>query len=114
MAVAAFGALLVMMFTHSLDQQLAQLSLSSKELAQIHASRLQLAAIKTSDPELGRAISESFIQAYRTVIWIAVCSTFTATVAGWFLIKPRSRYAKWYLARRQFEGSGICQIWRSL
>jgi len=54
--VAGFGALLVMIFTHSLDQHLAQFSLPSSEAAKIHASRLQLAAIGTSDPQAARAI----------------------------------------------------------
>jgi EmrB/QacA subfamily drug resistance transporter len=90
-AVAAFGALLVMVFTHMLDRQLAQLSLSSGEVAHIHASRLQLAAIKTSNAEAARAIAESFVRAYRAVIWFAACSALTGTLAGWLLIKPTSR-----------------------
>jgi MFS family permease len=45
-AFAAFGALLVMIFTYTLDHPLIQLSLNSGEAAQIHASRLQLATIK--------------------------------------------------------------------
>ncbi|WP_109488447.1 MFS transporter [Occallatibacter savannae] len=90
-AVAAFGAILVMIFTHTLDQRLAQLSLPSAEAAQILAGRLQLAAVKTSSPEAARAIAESFVEAYRAVIWIGACSVFTGTVAGWLFIKPTSR-----------------------
>ena len=93
-AVAAFGALLVMIFTQRLDHRLAQLSLSSGEAAQVHASRLQLAAIKTANPEAARAIAESFVTAYRMVLWIAACSVFAGTIAGWVLIKPSSGCGK--------------------
>jgi MFS family permease len=90
-AVAAFGALLVMIFTYTLDHRLIQLSLNSAESAQIHASRLQLATIKTSNPEAARAIAESFVTAHRMVLWVAACSVLTGTIAGWALIKPSSR-----------------------
>jgi hypothetical protein len=73
-AVASFGALLVVIFTHALDHRLALLNLSSEEAAQIHANRLQLAAIKAQDTRAVQAITASFIQAYRSVLWIAACS----------------------------------------
>ncbi len=88
-AVASFGALLVVIFTHALDHRLALLNLSSEEAAQIHANRLQLAAIKVQDTRAVHAITESFIQAYRSVLWIAACSVLAGAFAGWFLIKPR-------------------------
>ena len=88
-AVASFGALLVVIFTHALDHRLALLNLSSEEAAQIHANRLQLAAIKAQDTRAVHAITESFIQAYRSVLWIAACSVLAGALAGWFLIKPR-------------------------
>lgn len=87
-AVAAFGALLVAIFTHALDHKLALLRMPSGEAAQIQASRLQLAAIKVSDTRAARAITESFVQAYRTVMWIAACSTFAGAFGGWFLLRP--------------------------
>lgn len=85
--VAAFGALLVVIFTRTLDHQLALLRLPTGELAQIKASRLQLAAIKTSDTDAVHAIAESFICAYRTVISIAAVSTLVGAVMGWFFIE---------------------------
>ncbi|MGA7318609.1 MAG: MFS transporter [Silvibacterium sp.] len=88
-AVASFGALLVVIFTHALDHRLALLNLSSEEAAQIHANRLQLAAIKAQDTRAVHAITESFIQAYRSVLWIAAFSVLAGAFAGWFLIGPR-------------------------
>ena len=90
-AVAAFGAWLVVIFTHKLDHQLALLNLPPEEVTQIQASRLQLGAIKTTDPHAMHAITDSFISAYRTVIWIAAASTFLGAMTGWLLIQPASQ-----------------------
>ena len=87
-AVAAFGALLVVIFTHTLNHQLASLNLPSHEVAQIQASRLQLAAIRTEEPRAAHAIAESFIRAYRAVLWVASASIFLGALTGWLLITP--------------------------
>jgi EmrB/QacA subfamily drug resistance transporter len=86
-SIAAFGALLVMIFSRMLDHQLARLNLLPAEAARIHDSRLQLAAIKTTDTGAGHAIAESFILAYRMVLCAAAVSTFVGAVMGWFFIR---------------------------
>jgi hypothetical protein len=87
-AIAAFGALLVMIFVHVLEHQLAGLNLPAEEIARIRASRLQLAAIQATDVLATRAITVSFIRAYRIVIWIAASLTLTGAIVGWAVIKP--------------------------
>jgi EmrB/QacA subfamily drug resistance transporter len=90
-AVAAFGALLVMIFAAALDHRLAGLGFPSDQIAQIQSSRLQLAAIRSSDPRVLQAIADSFIHAYRFVTWIAAVSVFSAAITALLFIKPQAR-----------------------
>jgi hypothetical protein len=79
LAVAAFGAVLVTVFNHSLDQHLSELSLSPNIRAQVDAARPQLTTTHNPDPRVQNAITESFMSGYRAVIWIA---TGLASLAG--------------------------------
>jgi EmrB/QacA subfamily drug resistance transporter len=90
-AIAVFGAALAVIFAQVLDQQLASLNLPQQEITQVKANQLQLAAIKTSDRRARQAITESFIHAYRTVIWAAASSIALGALTGWILIRPTSR-----------------------
>jgi EmrB/QacA subfamily drug resistance transporter len=87
LAVAAFGAVLVAVFNHSLDQRLAHLIVSPDVRAQIDAARLQLAAAHNPDPAVQQAITESFLSGYRAVIWIATGLAALSAVTAWFLIE---------------------------
>ena len=87
-SIAAFGALLVTVFNASLDRRLATLSLPSDLLAQIHANRLQLAAMKVSNGQASQAIAASFVRAYRSVIWWAAASIFVGALIAWFVVVP--------------------------
>ena len=88
-AVAAFGALLVMVFDESLDRRLANLGLPSDVLAEVHANRLQLAAMRVSNAQAMQAVAASFVCAYRTVLWVAAASIFVGALIAWFVIVPR-------------------------
>ena len=88
LAVAAFGAVLVTGFNRSLDQFLDQLPLNPDVRAQIDATRPQLAAAHNPNPTVQRAITESFLSGYRSVIWIATGLAALSTVAAWLLIEP--------------------------
>jgi hypothetical protein len=88
LAVAAFGAVLVVFFNHSLDQRLAHLIVSPDVRAQIDAARLQLAAAHSPDPAGQQAITESFLSGYRAVIWIATGLAALSAFTAWFLIEP--------------------------
>ncbi|QMV17964.1 hypothetical protein GOB94_04105 [Granulicella sp. 5B5] len=69
LAVAVFGAVLVTVFNHSLDQYLNQLLLTPAVRAQINDARPLLAAAHNPDPMVQHAIAESFVSGYRFVIW---------------------------------------------
>jgi EmrB/QacA subfamily drug resistance transporter len=87
LAVAAFGAVLVTVFNHSLDQRVALLIVSPDVRAQIDAARLQLAAAHNPDPAVQQAITESFLSGYRAVIWIATGLAALSAITAWFLIE---------------------------
>jgi EmrB/QacA subfamily drug resistance transporter len=86
LAVASFGAVLVTIFNHSLDQHLSQLALSPNVRAQVDAARPQLAATHNPDPIVQRAIIESFLSGYRAVIWIATGLAAFSAITAWLLI----------------------------
>jgi hypothetical protein len=88
LAVAVFGAVLVMVFNYSLDQSLDPLALNPDVRAQIDATRPQLAAARNLDPTVQGAITESFLRGYRAVIWIATGLAALSAVIAWLLIEP--------------------------
>jgi hypothetical protein len=87
LAVAAFGVVLVTLFNHSLDQHLSQLALSPDVRAQVDASRPLLAAAHNADPTVQHAITESFLNGYRAVIWIATGLATLSAITAWLLIE---------------------------
>jgi MFS family permease len=86
LAIAVFGALLVTVFNHSLDQQLQPLKLSAELTAQVNEARPQLAAAKISDPHIQSAIASSFVDGYRVVIWVATGLEVLGALIAWLLI----------------------------
>jgi EmrB/QacA subfamily drug resistance transporter len=91
LAVAAFGAVLVTVFNHSLDQHLSQLALSPDVRAMVDATRPLLAASHNSDPNIQRAIVDAFLSGYRAVIWIAAGLAALSAVSAWLLIGSGER-----------------------
>jgi MFS family permease len=87
-AVAAFGAVLVTVFNHSLDKTLDPMGLTPNVRAQVDAARPQLAAAHNPDPRVQAAITESFLRGYRAVIWIATGLAALSSVTAWLLIEP--------------------------
>jgi EmrB/QacA subfamily drug resistance transporter len=71
LAVAIFGAILVTIFNHSLDQKLDQLKPRPELAAKLNEARSQLAATKIPDAQVQSAIASSFVSGYRVVIWVA-------------------------------------------
>ena len=90
LAVAAFGAVLVAVFNRSLDRQLSHIALSPNVRAQVDADRPRLAAAHNSDPRVQRAIAESFLSGYRTVIWTATSLAILSATTAWVFIEPRT------------------------
>jgi hypothetical protein len=87
LAVAVFGAVLVTGFNHSLDRSLDQLALTPDVRAQIDAARPLLTAAHNPNPIVQRAITESFVSGYRSVIWIATGLAALSSITAWLLIK---------------------------
>lgn len=90
LAVAVFGAVLVTVFNRSLDQSLDRLALTSEDRAQIDATRSQLAAAHNPNPVVQRAITESFVSGYHSVIWIATGLAALSAITAGLLIEPRT------------------------
>jgi len=87
-SIAVFGALLVAIFTTTLDREIALLALPPEILAQVKANRLQLAAIDVPDRRVMHAVAIAFIHAYRSVLWVAAALLFLGGCVGWLMIVP--------------------------
>ena len=103
LAVAVFGAVLVIFFNRSLDRSLDQLALTPAVRAQIDATRSQLAAIHYPNPAVQRAITESFISGYRSVIWIATGLAALSAITAAMLIEPRAPRSRERINDREIE-----------
>ena len=84
LAVAIFGALLSWVFQTALDRQLE--SFPPVVRAGIESQRSKLAAIETQDTRARRAIEESFVAGYRTVLWLAVGLAAASSVSAAVLL----------------------------
>jgi len=93
LAVAVFGAVLVMVFNHALDRHLDQLMLLPGVRTQIDSARPLLAGAQNPDPAVQRAITESFLSGYRVVIWIAAILAILSAMTAWLLIEPGKQAA---------------------
>lgn len=91
LAVAVFGAVLVTIFSNSMDQHLSQLTMSPTARAQVDAARPQLAAAHNPDPLVQNAITASFVSGYRAVIWIAAGLAALAAITASLLIESGTR-----------------------
>jgi hypothetical protein len=87
LAVAVFGAILVAVFNRSLDRSLDGLALPPDARAQVDTARAQLAAAHNPDPAIQRAITESFVSGYRSVIWIATGLAVLSAVTAWLVVE---------------------------
>jgi MFS family permease len=89
LAVAVFGALLSGVFDGALERRLDHLKLASAARAQIEAQRSKLAAVETNDPRVRRAIDDSFVAGYRTVLWIAAGLALASSLCAALLISEQ-------------------------
>ena len=72
LAVAVFGLMLYAGFNRALNHRLDALSLSPAERQDVDRLRPSLAATKTGNPRVNRAIAESFLSGYRVILWAAI------------------------------------------
>ncbi len=71
LAIAVFGLMLYAEFNRSLDRRFNALRLRPAERQQIDQQRPKLAAAETNEPQVKRAINESFLSGYRVVLGAA-------------------------------------------
>jgi EmrB/QacA subfamily drug resistance transporter len=71
-AVAVFGLMMLAGFNRALDRRLDTLAISGEERRQVDQQRPKLAAAKTNDARVQRAIAESFLAGYHIILLTAV------------------------------------------
>jgi MFS family permease len=91
LAVAVFGTLLSGVFQSALERRLDRLSLPPPVRAEIEAERSKSAAAETNDPRVRRVIQESFIDGFRTVLWVAAALAIASSVSAALLITDEKR-----------------------
>jgi hypothetical protein len=80
---------LIGVFNRDLDRRLDRLSISSELRRQIDSQRSKVAAIQTTDSDVRKAIGESFVVGYRSILWIAVALSMASSLSGTLFIKPK-------------------------
>jgi hypothetical protein len=103
LAVAIFGLILYTDFNHGLDRRLDALAISGAERRQVDQQRPKLAAAKTGDARVERAIAESFLDGYHVILWTAVGLALASALSAFALaggsspnsgIQPARRVAR--------------------
>ena len=90
LAVAVFGAMLNGIFQSSLNQELDRLALPPTVRADVERQRPKLAAIETTDTSAHQAVDESFVSAYRAILWIAVGLAIASSLSAGALISKET------------------------
>ena len=86
LAVAVFGALLSGVFQSALEKRLDSLGLAGEVRAEIEGQRSKLAAAETRDARAHRAIGDSFVDGYRTVLWVSMALALASSLSAALLI----------------------------
>jgi len=87
LSVAVFGVVLLTAFRHDLGRRLDQFGVSVQERQSVVAQRLRLAAVRTSDPRVERAVAEAFVYGFHRIIWLAVALSLASGVCAQFVTK---------------------------
>jgi hypothetical protein len=97
LAIAILGFVLIGVFNRNLDRRLDALAVAPEVRQTIDAQRSKLAAVQTTNSKARKAVAESFIAGYRSVLWIAVALSVASSVSAALLIdfkgKPGSATA---------------------
>jgi EmrB/QacA subfamily drug resistance transporter len=91
LAIAVLGFVLISVFNRDLDRRLSSLSVPSELRQQIDSQRSRLAAIQTNNTAARKAIAESFVAGYRTLLWIAVALSVAGSFSGLFFVDLKRR-----------------------
>lgn len=82
LAVAVFGLMLYAGFNRALNQRLDALSLLPAERQDVDRARPSLAAIKSDNPLVNRAIADSFLSGYQVILWAAIGLALTSALSA--------------------------------
>jgi hypothetical protein len=94
LAVAVFGAMLNGAFRSGLSRKLDVISLPPAVRVEIERQRSKLAAIETKGKRAQQAIDESFVAAYRAILWVSVAPAIARPVsAASFISKETASWA---------------------
>jgi MFS family permease len=91
LAVAVLGLILITAFNHNLDQRLNRLHVPSEIRRQVDSQREKLAGIPTDNQGAHQAIAESFVDGYRSIVWIAVALSVASSFSAIIFIGPKDR-----------------------
>lgn len=91
LAIAVLGLVLFAVFNRALDHRLGAMVVPLATRMQIDLQRPRLAAAETDDVQIRRAISESFVEGYRAVLWIAVGLALASLVSAALFIGSDER-----------------------
>jgi EmrB/QacA subfamily drug resistance transporter len=89
LAIAVLGLVFATSFNGRLGRGLDGLGLSRSERHGVEAQRGRLAAARSEDVRVQRLIRESFVGAYRVVLWIAVGLSVASALSAAALIEAR-------------------------
>ena len=92
LAVALLGLVLITVFNHRLASRLDHLHLESDVRQKIESQKEKLAAIATSDEPARQAVAASFIDGFRSVVWIAVALSLASSLSAAFLIESQKEH----------------------
>jgi hypothetical protein len=91
LAVAALGFVLIAVFNRQLDDRLNHLYMPPAIRQQIDSQRSKLAGIQTTNSAARRAIAESFIAGFRSIIWIAVALSIASSLSAAMFIDLKQK-----------------------
>lgn len=89
LAIALLGLVLATIFNTRLERGLDGLGLPASERHAVEAQRERLAAATSDDMRVRRLINDSFVGAYRVVLWIAVGLSVASALSAAVLIEAR-------------------------
>jgi len=89
-AVAVFGAMLNGVFQSALNRNLDALALPLTVRADIDRQRSKLAGIETGNVAAQRAIKQSVVSGYRTILWVAVSLAIASSLSAAALISSKN------------------------
>jgi EmrB/QacA subfamily drug resistance transporter len=91
LAVAALGLVLTTVFNRTLDERLDSLHLPAPVRERVDRQRPRLAAIDSEDEGAQKAIAQSFVAGFRSVVWIAAILGIGSAVAAAVMIEDQQQ-----------------------